>query len=123
MAFTETERSQIRFYLGLPDQYRDLNTVLEGQLHGDLSPQAEVIARDILTDLNAVDLALIDARKRLKALEVGSIKLPAGGELMELRSEGRRLCHRLASIFGVEVVEDVYSSSSGGSMGGVIPLG
>lgn len=55
---------------------------------------------------------------RLKAVEVGSIKISEsrgmggkGEEIAVLRSEGRRIVGELAVIFGVEVRHDVFSGS------------
>jgi hypothetical protein len=123
MAFTALQKAQIRYYLGFPDQFRDIHTILESQLNGSISTESETIIVGLLADLAAVDAALVSARSRLKAHKVGSIELN-DMELEQLRSEGRRFVARLASIFGIEPMQDIYSpGGSGGSSGGVIPLG
>lgn len=121
MSFNPTQKSQIRYYLGFPDQYRDLYTTLESQLNGALSAESETLVSNLLLSLIAVDASLVSAHSRLKAKKVGSIELN-DKELSALRSEGRRFVERLATIFGLYPLRDVFAEG-GGSMGGLIPLG
>lgn len=73
----------------------------------DSDTQALVVG--LIASLVDVDAKLLDAHTRLKAKKVGSIELTLDGELMSLRSEGRRFAGRLATILGVEVQHDVFS--------------
>lgn len=127
MALTDTQKAQVRFYLGYQDQFRNMNTTLESQLSAGLSAEAEVIVGATLVSLAAVDTQLTAAHGRLKALKVGSITLTGDGEVKALRSEGRMYVGRIASLYGVQPINDVYAEAAGGgaasSMGGVIPLG
>lgn len=121
MSFDATQKANIRFYLGYQDQFRDVNTSLESQMSaGAISAEAVTIVVGILASLAQVDADLIAARKRLKASKVGSIMLNSR-ELDMLKGEGGRFVGRLASIFGVRPLRDIYRED--GSMGGVIPLG
>lgn len=123
MAFTATQKANVRYYLGYPDQFRDVGSTLESGLAGGLSAEGETIVIALLASLAAIDSNLTSALARLKALKVGSIELPGFGEIQALRSEGRRLAARLATIFGVEVQSDVFAEGGSASSGGFIPLG
>lgn len=123
MAFTDTQKAQIRFYLGYQERFIWRLPLLETQLmDGVLSSDTEGIAISILSDLATIDTGLVDARSRLKAKKVEDIDLPGFDEIESLRDEGRRMVNRLAAIFGVDVNWDVYGESSV-SMGGMIRLG
>lgn len=118
MALTADQRLKVSFYLGLriddttPSYY--LNT---------LTAEGETLIGDVLSDLADIDEAIQGARARLKALKVGSIELPGGGELTELRGEGRRLVNRLATLLGIAPLSDVYANTIDGGNGGMLRLG
>lgn len=132
MALTSAQTTQIRHYLGYPDNWRDMNTTLESQFT-TISADAEALITSALTasppgilaSLNDIDAHLQDALTRLKARKVEDIELPGHDEILFLQSEGRRFVTRLATLFGVNVFRDVYSDDppGGGLMGGLIPLG
>jgi hypothetical protein len=123
MALTDAQKAKVRFYLGYQDQFRDMNTTLESQLDAGLSADAETLVTATITQLESVDTKLVAAHTRLKAIKVGSITLSGDGEIMALRSEGRRFVGRLASLYGVQPISDVFAEGGASSMGGVIPLG
>lgn len=123
MALTGTQKAQVRLYLGYQDQDRQLSTELESQL-GSISTEAETLVIGLLASLLDIDAKLLSAHGRLKALKVGSIELPGAGEIETLRSEGRRFVGRLAVIFDVEPLHDVFSDGdAASSVSAVIPLG
>jgi len=68
---------------------------------------AQVVA--LLVSLADIDTRLTACYGRLKALKVGSIELPGHGELMALRSEGRKFSGRLAAKLGVAIINDAWS--------------
>lgn len=71
-----------------------------------------------LTAMDAINTKITAAYDRLKALKVGSIDLPAHGEIGMLRSEGRRLGGQLAACLGVETRHDVWSGTGNKSFAG-----
>lgn len=75
----------------------------------DNLPDTQTKVEGELTELDAIQTALTDARGRLKAMKVGSIVLPGQNEVGTLRSEGRRRAGALAGILGVEIRQDVFS--------------
>ena len=62
----------------------------------------------VLAALEDVDSKLVNGHGRLKADQVGSIKLNRS-EMRQLRKEGKRLVSRLATLLGTEVRRDVFS--------------
>lgn len=113
MAFTDTQRAQVRLYLGWPARFWQSDSRLE-QAMNSIDDKAEelTICTGLLTSLADIDTRLTACYTRLKALAVGKITLPGQGELMALRSEGRRFAGRLASTLGVAVRHDVWSGST-----------
>jgi hypothetical protein len=69
---------------------------------------AAVVA--LLVSLADIDTKITACYSRLKALKVGAITLPGHGELMALRSEGRKFTGRLAAKLGVPVISDAWGS-------------
>lgn len=124
MALTDTEKAACRLYLGWSARFHQHDSRLEMALIavGDL-PEHQAQITNLITGsppgllacLQDIDSKLRGAHGRLKASEVGSIKLNAA-ELQQLRSEGRRFVGRLAAILGVEKQADVFAS--GGGAGG-----
>ena len=65
----------------------------------------------LLASLDDVGTRITAAYARLKALRVGSIELPGGGEIATLRSEGRRFSGQLASQLGIAIRHDVWGGT------------
>lgn len=118
-AFTLAQRAQIRTYLGWTARFAQTDTRLEWAMNAidadsDTSNHDNVVA--LLAQITTMKNTTIPATYgRLKATEVGSIKISGAGGKMEeigiLRSEGRRMVGELAVIFGVEVRHDIFSGS------------
>jgi hypothetical protein len=120
MAFTDTQKDQIRKYLGYPAGYYQYNTPLEGMMDkvgGIAVEQASVEA--ILTELATVDAALADsgttttvsgALKRADDIEF----YPAGSSstmgAIGAMNRGRMLVERLRQRFGVEIMGDYFGT-------------
>lgn len=114
MALTEAEKVSIRRHLGYNsaaeanypwiDTFRALDGVLTS-----LSAAAETECRAILTRLTAIETALDEALGRLKALQVGSIRLNHE-ETSRLRSERATWRRELSVLLGVPL------SRQGGGM-------
>lgn len=113
MALTETQRDQVRQYVGWTFRFRQTDSQLELALNAvdqDTTVQATVIV--ILGQLATIDTAITDAYSRIQAKAlVGEVELMESQEISILRSEGRRFVGRLAGYLGVPVYQDVYSSS------------
>jgi hypothetical protein len=112
VAFTADQKAAVRLYLGWPARFWQMNSRLEQAMNAIESQAEEVtVCTTLLTSLAAQDVLITACYGRLKALKVGSIELTGHGELMALRSEGRRLSGRLAATLAVDVQHDVWSGS------------
>jgi len=112
MAFTLTQRAEIRYYTGWSGRWHQVDSELERALSAiDGVAEIEALVLADLASCKDVDAKLLDADKRLKALKVGSIVLPAKNEIDELEKKGRKFAKRLASQLGVEVRNDMFDSS------------
>lgn len=115
MAFDDSEKAQIRMYLGFPDGNRSDNPRLENRLVDNLSHSAEDQCRLILTKLESVDTLLEgDVLDSSGVSEVvGELKFFPSGDQNGMRSQvvkqGRMLVGRLSVVLGVPRVGDVFS--------------
>jgi len=114
MAFTDTEKADIRRALGWPARFHQHDSRLEhSMLALDSLPAHEDQVREILVCVADIRVRLKDSLKRLKANKVGSIEMKTLTEEMAgLRWEGRRLTGELSSIMGVPRWHDTFGSSS-----------
>lgn len=109
---TDTEKAQIRLYLGYPDHMRYQHTRLESVLN-NLSAEAEVLVRAQLTKLETVETALLEngtegaGIKRVDEIwfENGSIATT------QVRKTGRQYVARISIITGVSIYSDVFGSA------------
>lgn len=113
MALTAQQQSQLRIYLGYPARFHQTQPELEQAILALAGvPVDETEVATLLTKLTdpttGIDARLADALDRLQASAVGSITLNAG-EVGALRSEGRRIVGRIASLMGVKVRGDAFS--------------
>ncbi len=119
---TNGQRMQIRLYLGWSERFHQTDSQLEqamNALDSSQSTDAEALILTVIMALIDIDTRLVDALRRLKATQVASITLPGPMEIAMLRSEGRRLVGRIASLLGVEVRHDVFSGSGPMARAGV----
>lgn len=128
MAFAESDRVQIRKYLGYPQIWLQADPRLESaitniQSVNDTPPgtrpdgppsSAEVEAKATITSLQAVDAAIAALRGLMGGTTVDEVKVDAFREDIRLRTEGRMYVARLAHMFDTEPQQDVYSSASSG---------
>lgn len=118
MAFTETEKAQIRSYLGYPAVNRSSDVTLEGALVVvGADAAATVLVQGLLAELAGVDTALTASRGALRVGEVDGAKLRGPEEIRALRAEGLRLTARLARVFDVRALGSAYDS---GPMSGTV---
>lgn len=119
MALTAAQKAEVRRWLGWPARFHQFDSRLENAMDA-LATEPEHEAQitnpltgtppGILAELDDIDAKLRDAHKRIKASEVGNIKLNNGREIAWLRREGRRHTRRLAALLGVERRVDVFGS-------------
>lgn len=122
MALTDTQKAQVRMYLGY-ERSRDLYPELENKF-GILSAEEETLIAGILTKLVALDTAIdsVAVGGDLQVIQVDEVKLRDGDPLEVYAAQGRRLVRRLESMFGVFARLDYYGQTAADG-GGVIPLG
>lgn len=111
MAFTETQKTAIRRYLGYPDIYRYRDTRLEGLLDGALSATAEtaVIADLALCDAASTKLfgTTLDTAgvKRVEDIEFFENK-----SMIETRNSARSASGRISITLGVPFFADFWGT-------------
>lgn len=126
---TDTQKAQIRLYLGYPDMLRYRHTRLESVLL-NLSPEAEVIVAGCLTTLVTVEAAILEAGTSGAGLKrVDEIWFENGTvRSSEIKKTGRQYVSRISITLGVPIYSDVFGSqgylgdtfsgSGGGQRGG-----
>lgn len=119
-ALTDAQRAQIRFYLGWPSRFHQIDSGLEQAMSaidmGDDESYA-VITRafthtdgpGLLASLKDVDAKLLTADDSLEVEQVGTIKLNLRDKVALLRSKGRQFAGRLAALLSVELRHDVFA--------------
>jgi len=113
MTLTLQQRADVRVSLGWSAQFSQTDNALENAFDGlETQPEHETQIIDLLADIVLIKTQLVDSRKRLKALKVGSLGLDAfRSEMMALRAEGQRVVGEMAVIMGVEVRHNIFGSS------------
>jgi hypothetical protein len=131
MAFTETQRDQIRRYLGYPAAFRDQTYQLESMMDtvgANAVEQASVEA--ILTELGTVDAVLASAGAAsydsgpLKAVDEIEFHAPdafSASDRMSAMKRAKMLVERLRQRFGVPLAGDYFGT--GAMRGFVMNLG
>lgn len=131
MAFSETELTAIRSFLGWPDRYLETDSALQQGLAAiQVRPETEDAIRDLLANAEAVWARILGDGGdepgifvRLQAMKVGSMELDGASELDRLRSIGRQVTGRMAALIGVEVRHDVWAGAGPGRSGHFGPSG
>lgn len=119
MAFTESDRVQIRQFLGysalwlqadprLESAIANIQSVADGGTRPDTS--SEVQAKAIVTKLQLIDTAMDTLVIQQGATRVqNKMELDSAREMSRLRSLGRQYVHRLARMFDTLPRADVFS--------------
>lgn len=128
MAFSETQKTQIRRYLGYPDVYRQANTRLESAIEVVGSrPETQTLIEADLASLATIEAKLSGSVLSSAGVKkVDEIEFFQNGSLSVTRQEGRRICGRLSITFGVPIASDVFSSmgyQGDAWMHNIIPMG
>ncbi len=115
MALTDTQKAEIRDFLGWPARFHDRDDRLENAFTAlaDL-PDDETRIIALLNKAKDIETRITDALGRIKASAVGSITLNQA-EILQLKSEGRRAVNRIAAILYVPVKANAFG---GGAAGG-----
>jgi len=129
MAFTETQKVKIRYYLGWGSRFAQADSALESAIaaiEGD-ETEAQTHVSTLITDLDVIynNLKSCHNGSRIKADVAGSIKINRL-EIRQLRDEGKRLAQSLASFMNVTPRHNVFSSGRyryGPEFGGALPPG
>ena len=123
-AFLESDRVQIRQYLGysglwlqadprLESAITNIQAVADGGTRPDNSTQ--VLALAIVTTLQGIDARLGRLAGQVGTTSIGagssSAKIDTVRETARLNSEGRKYVHRLARILDTEPRADVFSAA------------
>lgn len=131
MAFTNTEKAEIRKYLGWNARWVQFDSALERAFAfvdnqstgGDTSSEDQ--ARTLLGKIQTIENEIDSSRSRFKANRVGPIELNRA-EVAQLIGRGESYIGQLARVFGVEVKgsalrpdmafpQGPYGSGGGGS--------
>lgn len=108
MAFTDTEKNNIVYYLGWPAK-----TLVESSTHYqhvvndrmiNLSDAAETKTRSLLGELKKIDEKLEEARCRLSATKIGDITTNKD-EIRMLKTERNRVIRELSRLLDIPTVK------------------
>lgn len=124
MSLTAAQETEVYKWLGATPMWRQVdpsirNALLSLTTFADVNLEALIAAE--LTALNDIDAKMVTAANRLKFKRVEDVEFNVGGEIVELRAQGRMHVQRLARLLGVTVRADVFSG--GGALGGVMKHG
>lgn len=117
MSLTATQQAEVRRFLGYSDQSAGQYSALEGALI-DLSAEGETQVTTVLTDLAAIETQLRSSWGRQKVSKAEDVVLAGHDEIIALRQEGNRLCALLASVLGVDLQRQVFSSGPSTGLAG-----
>lgn len=128
MALSETQKAQIRLYLGYPDAFRYLDTRLESMLN-NLSAPAETFIGDALTKLAAIEVGIangVDSSATAAATlgagikRVGEVWFFGGNEtgsttgggftFKNLKTAGKFYRTKISIITGVPIFSDIFGN-------------
>lgn len=111
MAFTQTQRNQILFYLGY-SVFEDDGPAVRAVLSLDAKdPPASTIILPILAALAQIDQQIAQVAPLTLAVEDGSIKLRAHYTIEQLWRLGRQQVVRLSAFTKIAVAYDVFSAT------------
>jgi hypothetical protein len=119
MAFLESDRVQIRQYLGFGALFLQLDNRLESAINsiqsiadGGTRPDSssEVALKAIVTKLQSVDSAIDAISVQQGAHEVDEIKLDSARETLRLRMVGRQYVGRLARMLDTAPRSDCFAT-------------
>lgn len=119
-AWTETEKANLRAYLGYPSLFHQYEPRLENAITavqstadgGALSSSAtQDRMRSVLTQLATLESKITELQCSYSIMEAGTdnVRLDAGRALFLLRMEGRRLIGQLSIPLGTRPIRDYFT--------------
>lgn len=109
--FTDSQKAQIRLYLGYGDAFRYKHTRLESILD-NISAESEAIVIATLAQIAAVDAQFASSAMTSAGIrrvdEIWFFPAEQGGMIAQLRNIGRQYIGRLSIILGVPIYGDYY---------------
>lgn len=121
MAYTESDRVQIRQYLGFSSIFLQADPRLESAISATQSTSengtrpdtsTETFVKTLIVKLQAIDTSLdaLSCQVGVVKAEEG-IQLDSAREMLRLKGMGRLYVHRLARVFDTFPRSDIYSSA------------
>lgn len=112
MALSETQKVQVRKYLGYPSLYSNSFFALNSALDA-VSPEIQTELEAILASLVLVENALAGTLTTagLSSVGQGDPEWYEGAKLSEIRSEGNRFCARLSSVLGIKLKDFAFGEN------------
>lgn len=109
---TDTEKAQVRLYLGYPDHFRYKHTRLETVLE-NLSPEAEIQVQTALAKIVVVEDTLLEAGTIAAGIKrADDIWFFEGYQrLAIIRKMGRQYVSRISIVTGVPIYSDVFGAT------------
>jgi hypothetical protein len=108
---TDTQKAQMRLYLGYPDHFRYKHTRLESVLD-NLSPEAETQVASALASIATVETAILESVGTAGVKRVDEIWFENGWvRASQVRKTGRMYVARLSIISGVPIYSDVFGTA------------
>jgi len=121
MALTETQKAQVRQYLGWERGY-DRNSKLEDKM-ANLTSEEETLVIAVLTKLSALDTEFDNlSGDAYRAIKVDEVELSDINPYDRLNARGRSLVARLTALLGVGINKDFFGDG-GAPVASPIPLG
>lgn len=122
MALSDTQKAQVRQYLGWERGY-DRNSKLEDKLL-NLSSEEETLVTAVLTKLSALDTAIdsLVTSAAGRVVQVDEVRFSERDPFEQFREQGRRLVSRLVALLGVDINRDFFGDG-GAPIAAPIPLG
>jgi hypothetical protein len=108
MAFTDTEKAQLLFFLGYSGFEDDGPAIRAINGLDSKEPTMGPIVRDILDKLARIDCEIMETIPLAQAIKDGSIELRAHYTIQHLWNMGRQLVSRLARFTKIQVSGDVF---------------
>lgn len=118
MAFSESERVQIRRWLGYSRMYASFNPILESvitnaQASGDggsmVDNSTELAVRGWLTELGTIETRMKELEDQMQAHKLGNLTVDPLRALAGLRSLGRQYVGHLSDALSAPLKRDVFS--------------
>jgi hypothetical protein len=131
MGLNETQKADVRLFLGWQARFHSIDSSLELAMRAlDEASNADALDQivraiddtkgpGILAMIKAIDAKIHDDDIMAGVEAAGSIHLKAPEGLGVMRSKGRMWCARMASLLGVRVRSDYFGTTANGPVHGL----